>query len=129
MLTLGQAEKAAKAALAAAEGAAITVVIVDDRGRDIYLARGDGAMWITPDIARSKAVTASAFGIATEQLKAMADQPWFSSLQQGVTKIWAGGGGVPITADGSVIGGIGISGGSEELDAKAAAAGAHALTA
>lgn len=128
MLSLEQAERAAKAAIKVAGGeAAITVVVVDDRGRDVYLARADGAMWITPDVARSKAVTASAFRMPTEGLKGMVGQAWFASLQQGVTKIWAGGGGAPLVVGGDVVGAIGISGGSEELDTKAAAAGAAAL--
>lgn len=125
MLTLDQAERAGKAALKAA-GTPVSVVVVDDKGRDIYTARADGAMWITPDIARAKATTAAAFRMATENLSAMSAQPWFLSLLQGSTKVWAGGGGAPILRDGVVIGGVGISGGSEEIDTMAAAAGAAA---
>ncbi len=129
MLTFAEAERAAKVALdhARTNGASISVVVVDERGRDLYLARGDGAMWITPDIARAKAVTAGAFGMPSQNLAGMADQPWFASLLQNTTKLWAGGGGAPLLVEGKVAGGIGISGGSEELDRAAAEAGAQAL--
>ena len=72
-------------------------------------------------------MTAATFRMPSENLSGMAGQPWFMSLLQGPTKLWAGGGGAPLRIDGQVVGGIGISGASEEQDRLAAEAGAKAV--
>ncbi|HXH84762.1 MAG TPA: heme-binding protein, partial [Candidatus Tectomicrobia bacterium] len=62
-LTLEVAERALRAAQARAKalGAPMTVAIVDEAGRLVLCARGDGTGFFTTDTARAKAVAAAAF--------------------------------------------------------------------
>jgi uncharacterized protein GlcG (DUF336 family) len=62
-LTLEVAEKAVKAAQAKAreQGTPMTVTVVDEAGRLVLSARGDGAGFFTPETSRAKAVAAAAF--------------------------------------------------------------------
>jgi uncharacterized protein GlcG (DUF336 family) len=61
-LTLEMAEKAVKAAQAKARelGAPVTATVVDDAGRLVLSARGDGTGFFTPETSRAKAVAAAA---------------------------------------------------------------------
>ena len=60
-LTLAMAETAVKAAQAKAKalGASMTVTVVDEAGRLVLSARGDGTGFLTPETSRAKAMTAS----------------------------------------------------------------------
>src|SRR6185503_20552072 len=69
-LTLAMAERAVGAAQARARelGTPITVTVVDDDGRLILCARGDGTGFLTPETSRGKAVASAAFRRSTKEL-------------------------------------------------------------
>lgn len=130
-LTLAMAERAVHAAQerAKALGTPMTVTVVDEAGRLVLSARGDGTGFLTPDTSRAKAVAAAAFRKATGELGAMvAENSPFWTLMPTVVRGEAlpTNGGVPIVRGGRVIGGIGCGGGSGEQDHECAAAGAKA---
>ncbi len=123
------------AAQAAAGHAKVNVVVVDDGGRLIAAARQDGACKACTDIAENKAVTSSLYAAPT---RAMADLS-FGVKRDGVDAglpgaafvpgLVAFAGGLPIkTASGDVIGGIGVSGASEDQDESCARAGLDAVS-
>ena len=62
-LTLEMAEKAVKAAQAKSRELAtpMTATVVDDAGRLVLSARGDGTGFFTPETSRGKAVAAGSF--------------------------------------------------------------------
>jgi glc operon protein GlcG len=130
-LTLDLARRCLDAAEEAARGRdlALTFAVVDAAGHLLALHRMDGAPWITPDIAIGKAWTAAAYGApSAAQGEKMRDLPAFSSSISAVT----GGrftpqiGGLPITIDGGVAGGMGASGASGQEDEAAVRAGLEA---
>ena len=69
-LTLEMAERAARAARekAKALGTAMTVTVVDEAGRLVLCARGDGTGFFTPETSRAKAVAAANFRMSTAEL-------------------------------------------------------------
>ena len=74
-LTLEMAEKAVKAAQAKArdQGTPMTVTVVDEAGRLVLSARGDGAGFFTPETSRGKAVAAAAFRRPTKEMVRLRD--------------------------------------------------------
>jgi uncharacterized protein GlcG (DUF336 family) len=128
---------AAAAALAAAEAAvaharardrAVVSAVVDASGDLVALLRADGAFKASIGIARDKAYTAAVFGASTDDLSAaLSANPTLHQgigLQPGVILF---GGGLPIIVGDQVIGGIGVSGGTEDDDRACARAGLAAL--
>ena len=131
-LTLGMAEKAVKAAHAKARdlGTPMTVSVVDDAGRLVLCARGDGAGFFTPETSRAKAVAAAAFRRSTKEMGDLrqASPAFWGSIAsvlegQALPSIGA----VPLLVNGRVIGAIGCGGGTGEQDHLCAEAGAAAL--
>ena len=108
-LTLQIAEAAVKAAQGKAKalGSPMTVTVVDEAGRLVLSARGDGTGFLTPETSRAKATAAAAFRRSTAELTTL--------------------GGAPIVVGGRVIGGIGCGGGTGEQDQECADAGAAAV--
>jgi uncharacterized protein GlcG (DUF336 family) len=114
---------------AAALGIRINVAVVDAGGNLAAFLRMPGAFLHSIDIAIDKAYTAASFGLPTRQ--------WYAALQQHSDAVREGivrrprfvgfGGGVPIVEAGQRIGGIGVSGGSEEQDEACAQAGLAAI--
>lgn len=103
------------------------VVCVSDRGgHPILVERMDDAYIASYDVAVNKAFTVVALKMSTMTLKPLA-QPGESLYGIQFTnggKIVVFGGGEPLTdTDGSVIGGLGVSGGSEAQDTALAAFG------
>jgi uncharacterized protein GlcG (DUF336 family) len=125
---------AARLAIAAAEakaremGAAMVIAVVDESGMLKAFSRMDGAPLLSIDVAQDKAYTAVAFGIPThEWFNFIKDDP---PLLHGITKtprLVVFGGGYPITENGQVVGGIGVSGGHYSHDMQVAEAGVAAL--
>lgn len=109
-------------------GAAVAIAVVDDSGALKGFSRMDGAPLLSSDIARDKAVTAASFGVAThlwyDQIK---DEPALVHGLGNASGFTLLGGGVPVRANGAVIGGIGVSGGSAEEDLAIAEAALKAL--
>src|SRR4051812_45369000 len=130
-LSLEQAQVVVAAALAAAEeqGTKMDVAVVDAGGNLKAFARIDGAWLGSIDIATTKARTARYFDLPSEELGALS-QP--GGPLYGI-EVSNGGlitfpGGLPLKADdGTVIGGVGISGSTVEDDWQVAAAAASAL--
>lgn len=123
------AMKAAQAALEScrAEGYQISVVIVDRFGVAQVLIRDRFAGPHTPSTARRKAWTAVSFRTDTVELNALTEANEFSGIRH-VDDALMVGGGVPIEAAGSIVGGIGISGApGGKLDDDCARAGIAAI--
>ncbi|MCI0546264.1 MAG: heme-binding protein [Candidatus Rokubacteria bacterium] len=131
-MTLEMAEKAVKAAQAKARelGTPITVTVVDEAGRLVLCARGDGTGFLTPETSRGKAMASAAFRRSTKELVDLArEHPVFWNALPGLApgQLLASTGAVPISAGGRVIGAIGCGGGTGEQDHQCAVAGASAV--
>ena len=109
-------------------GCKVVAAIVDSGGNLLACLRDDGAFLHSISIAQDKAYTALGFGIPTTTLYDAIQTP--SSLRDGIMhrdRLIVFGGGFPIIVDGQVVGGIGVSGASEEQDSACAQAGLHAI--
>jgi uncharacterized protein GlcG (DUF336 family) len=124
------AETAVRAAQdkAKALGTPMTVTVVDEAGRLVLCARGDGTGFFSPETSRAKAVAAAAFKRPTKELAEMAAQGGFWALMPTVLQGQALPtlGGTPIVSGGQVIGGIGCGGGTGLQDQECSDAGAAA---
>lgn len=109
-------------------GKAMAISIVDESGVLKAFSRMDGAPLLAVDISRDKAYTAVSFGIPTHA--------WYDFIKNdppllhGIVKtphLIVFGGGFPIEIDGTIVGGIGVSGGHYEQDMKVAQAALAAL--
>src|SRR5512134_3467727 len=107
--------EAARAALAGCEAKArqhgwnVVIAIVDDGGHAIVVQRLDGTQWSSVETALGKARAAVAFKRPTRLLEEMVNggRVGFLSVPGPFAFLQ---GGVPIEADGQVIGAIGVSG-------------------
>jgi uncharacterized protein GlcG (DUF336 family) len=126
---------AAQAIIAAAQRQAqeirvpMNIAVVDEGNNLVAFARMDGAWLGSIDIAQGKAYTARAFDMGTDALAPLTQpgQPLFgiNTSNQGRLIIFPGG--VPLTADGAVVGAVGVSGGDVSQDQQVAEAGAAAF--
>lgn len=101
-------------AQAQALGFRVAVAVVDEAGHLVACHRMDGALWITPEIARAKANAAAGFQTSTLDLEErfnkgrqlfagnVASLPEYNFV--------FGRGGVPIVIDGHAAGAVGVSG-------------------
>jgi uncharacterized protein GlcG (DUF336 family) len=90
------------------------IVVVDAAGHLAGALRMDNALWVTPEIAQAKAVTATAFRATTAELEERwKARPWFATsvIGLGPGRFLVGKGAVPIIENGHVIGAVGVSGG------------------
>ena len=131
-MTLEIAEKAVRAAQARARqlGTPITVTVVDEAGRLVLCARGDGTGFFSPDTSRGKAVAAAAFRRTTKEMAEAAREHglfWNSLAGLVPGQILPSTGGAPIVVGGRFIGAIGCGGGTGEQDHQCALAGAAAI--
>jgi len=130
-MTLQVAEIAVRAAQdkAKALGTPMTVTVVDEAGRLVLSARGDGTGFFTPETSRAKAVATAAFKRPTKELADLVAQGGFWALVPTVLQGQALPtlGGTPIVSGGQVIGGIGCGGGTGQQDQECADAGAGAV--
>jgi uncharacterized protein GlcG (DUF336 family) len=130
-LTYAGARTAVDAAAARAQalGVPTNIAVVDLSGGLLAFARLDGAPLLSGSIAQDKAYTVAAFnGVPTHA--------WFGlieaepALRQGIVhrdRLVIFGGGVPVTVNGSLVGAVGVSGGTAEQDREIAEAGASAV--
>ena len=121
---LGAAASAADAA-----GVPVNIAVVDRGGVLAGFVRMTGAPLHSVEIAIDKAYTAASFGLATsrwcEVLRGHSE-----AVREGLVRrprFVAFGGGLPIRLRGELVGGIGVSGASEEQDAMIARAGLAAI--
>jgi glc operon protein GlcG len=94
-------------------GFQVAIAVVDEAGHLVACERMDGALWVTPEIARAKANAAAAFRASTHDLedrftKRMLFADNVASL--GDYRFVFGKGGVPLVQDGRVVGAVGVSG-------------------
>jgi uncharacterized protein GlcG (DUF336 family) len=127
------AHAAAEAAVRAAEsiGARVNVALVDASGVLAGFLRMPGAPLHSVEIAIDKAYTAAGFGLPTSRWTDVLEQHSVA-VRQGLVlrpRFVAFGGGLPIVEAGQVVGGIGVSGGSEQQDEAIAQAGLDAIAA
>jgi uncharacterized protein GlcG (DUF336 family) len=117
---------AAAEAHALANKWAVTIAVVDDGGHLLGLARLDGAAPISSHIAPSKARTAAVGQRETAVYEDIINKGRYAFLSapfiDGMLE-----GGVPIVAEGQVIGAVGVSGVKSSEDAETARAGIAAL--
>lgn len=130
-MTLERAEQVLRAAQAKAKalGTPMTITVVDEAGRLVLCARGDGTGFFSPETSRAKAVAAAAFRRPTAELAELAAKGGFWSVVPAVLQGQAlpTAGGAPVKLGGRVIGGVGCGGGTGEQDHECAVAGAAAL--
>lgn len=131
MVTLADARRVIAAAekKAQAIGQPMNIAVVDPGGNLVSHVRMDGAWLGSIDISINKAFTARAFDIATQDLAAHSQSggQFFGIHGSNGGRIMIFAGGVPLTRDGQVVGGLGVSGGSGEQDQTVAEAGAAAF--
>ena len=129
-LTAEAASIAVGAAVKAAEalGVRINVAVVDAGGNLMAFLRCPGAFLHSIGIATDKAYTAASFGFPSGEWSAVleGEQELREGLLQ-VPRLVMIGGGLPIKVDGLVVGGIGVSGASEQQDLDCARAGLAAI--
>lgn len=127
-------DEAALAAVAAAVrrgralGVAVNAAVVDAGGNLAGFLRAPGAFLHSIAIAQDKALTAVSFRMPTADLGRLIAGN--ADLRDGLIRrdrLAAFAGGYPILVNGRVVGGIGVSGASEEQDCLCALAGLAAL--
>ena len=122
---------AAQKAIAAAEAEAkkngwmMVTAVVDTSGHLVALSRMDNSQMGSLDIAVAKATTANNFKRPSKAFQDAIAQGGASLRLIGVPGLLPIEGGVPIMADGKIIGAIGVSGGTSAQDGQAARAGAE----
>jgi glc operon protein GlcG len=94
-------------------GFKVAIAVVDEAGHLVVCERMDGALWVTPEIARAKANAAAGFRATTLDLeerftKRMLFADNVAAL--GHYEFVFGKGGVPLIEHGQVIGAVGVSG-------------------
>ena len=128
-ITLEQAKKV----MAGAEAEArknnwpVVIAILDSGGHLVMLNRLDGAQWGSIDVAKDKARSAVAFRRPTKVFQDLIGQGGANLRLLNVSGASMLEGGIPIMADGKVIGGIGVSGVTSQQDAQIGQAGIDAL--
>ena len=126
-LSMDMATKLAKATIDACrkENVNVAVTVVDRGGHPQVVLRDTLAMDLALPISRQKAYTALSFNTATSQLEGRF--PGNYSVPK-LDSVIIAAGGLPITAGGSIVGGVGVSGApSGVTDEKCAQAGIDAI--
>lgn len=123
----------AKVVMAGAEAEAgrngwnVVIAILDSGGNLVMLQRLDGAQFGSVEVAQEKAYSAVAFRRPTKVFQDLVAQGGANVRLLRLTGSSPLEGGIPILADGKLIGGIGVSGVTSEQDAQIAQAGIDAL--
>ncbi len=127
-LSLEDAKKIIQDAEAKAKeiGVKMNIAVADVGGNLVAFERMDNAWMGSINIAQSKAFTAVAFNMTTEDLgkESQAGKSLFGIHTTNSGKIVIFGGGIPLTRKGVLVGAIGVSGGAVPQDIDVAKAGA-----
>ncbi len=108
------------------EGVQVAVTVVDRGGHPQVVLRDVLAGDLTLTISRQKAYTALSFNTPTSGMEGRFTSPFSVGKVEGLVM---SAGGLPITAGGTIIGGVGVSGApSGETDEKCAQAGIDAIS-
>jgi uncharacterized protein GlcG (DUF336 family) len=123
-LSLAMAKTIAEATLAEckSKGFNTAVAVVDRAGQVMVILRDEQATAQQAEMARRKAYTARMFRTTTLEFQKRTSEGAYAA-QRDVADILALGGGVPIQVGNDVIGGVGSSGSSQEMDDACAKAG------
>jgi uncharacterized protein GlcG (DUF336 family) len=123
-LSLPMAKTIAEAALAACKtkGYNTAVAVVDRAGQVMVILRDEQATAQQVEMARRKAYTARMFRTTTLEFQKRTSDPAYAA-QRDIADILALGGGVPIQVGNDIIGGVGSSGSSQQMDDECAKAG------
>src|ERR1700674_1641516 len=122
---------AAKKMAAAAEVEAIknnwtmVISVLDEGGNLLYLERMDGTQLGSIEVSQGKARTALQFKRPSKAFQDLIDKDQAHLITLG--HITGGQGGLPILAEGKVVGSVGVSGGTSAQDEQVAQAGINAL--
>ena len=138
-MTLKQAVACIERGVARAQsgGFLVAIAVVDEAGHLVACHRMDGALWITPEIARAKANAAAAFRTTTLDMEdrfSKGSRALFAGnvASLGDYQLVFGKGGVPIVENRQVVGAVGVSGAvpaeNDHAIAEAAAGGSSAAT-
>lgn len=127
-VTLAAAQEALRAGLAKAEelGMNVGIAVTDKNGELVTCARTDGAASRAWKGGMGKAMVAGGMGIPTEDFvekRLKKDEVLWRALSSNPDTMFVPGG-FPLLAGGSSVGGVGVSGGHYEDDAKVAKAAA-----
>jgi glc operon protein GlcG len=127
VLSLAAARKIAAAAqeAAKAKGVDVVIVVVDDGGQIQLLERMDGAQVASVNVGIGKARTAAIYRRPSKVFEDQVRNGRVAALALADATPLQGG--VPILLDGKVIGAIGVSGDSPQIDEDIAFAGANAF--
>lgn len=106
-------------------GVPMCIAVVCESGNLVAFRRMDGAKILSVTLSQDKAMTAAVSRRSTNDYNALAVP---GSLVNGIQNAMGGrfstvGGGLPVTVDGDVVGGIGCSSGTPDQDADCAEAG------
>jgi uncharacterized protein GlcG (DUF336 family) len=113
---------------ARAQGWRINAAVVDAGGNLAAFLRMPGAFIQSIDIAIDKAYTSAGFGFPTgDWMKVVEGNEGMKLGFSARPRLVVFGGGLPIRVDGQLIGGVGVSGASEEQDVECARAGLAAI--
>ena len=94
-------------------GFTVAIAVVDGAGHLIACERMDGALWVTPEIARAKANAAAGFHATTLDLEERFTRRMLFAdnvATLGGYEFVFGKGGVPVVSDGAIVGAVGVSG-------------------
>ena len=125
-VSAGAAQRIIDAGIAEATrmGIAACIAVVDESGILRAFHRMDGAALVTVSSSQDKAFTAVGFGIPSHAWYPMIkdDPALLHGVPSAIERIVIFGGGVPITVDGQLVGGVGVGGGSHDQDRQIAEA-------
>jgi glc operon protein GlcG len=110
-------------------GAGAAVAVVDAHGELLAFVRTDGCKLPSITVAINKAFTAARERVPTAELGARSRAEGFPMSNFGDVRYVTWGGGVPLVADGEVVGAIGVSGLPEDEDIELAVMAARLLSA
>jgi glc operon protein GlcG len=109
------------------EGWSMTIAVTDLAGNIKYFSRADAAIGISVGLAQAKAATSASLPLSTRKLREVAaNQAKGLELTPGISLV---AGGLPLVMRGQHLGGIGVSGGTEDQDELCAQAGLDAVAA
>jgi len=114
-MTLAQARACLARGVQEAErlGFKVAIAVVDAAGHLVACERMDGALWVTPEIARAKANAAAGFHASTLDLEERFSKRMLFAdnvATLGGYEFVFGKGGVPVVMDGAIVGAVGVSG-------------------
>lgn len=118
VLDLDRAKRLVEAveAYAKSQGKHAVIAVCNAEGNPIAVHVMDGSFLVSYEVAVKKAYTAVAVKMSTMELSALCQPGGTFYGLQALDKVITFGGGIPLYADGVIVGGLGVSGGTGEED-------------